>query len=70
MAMKVKWVEVVVTGAKEQTSGNCTTYTGTHSTGKVSITNTLGKTIDVSLANKSTSVTVCDDTGVATVKDE
>ena len=69
MAIKIKWVEVVVSGGHGKTSGNCTTYTGTHSEGKATITNTLGKQTSVDLTKEGSSLTVCDDTGVATVKE-
>jgi tartrate dehydratase alpha subunit/fumarate hydratase class I-like protein len=66
---KIKWVTIEVgTNASEDHDGNCTKYYSEGEPQKVTITSMNGKTFNVTL-EKGGTVTVCDDTGVATVTD-
>ena len=70
MIRKIRWVMVEVgDNASEDNAGNCTKFYSVGQPVKVTITNTLGKTTNVTLTKDGGTVTVCDDTGVATVED-
>jgi hypothetical protein len=71
MIRKIKWVMVEVgDGASEEHAGECTTFSSAgEQSVKVTITNTLGKATNVTLIKDGPRVTVCDDTGVATVEE-
>jgi hypothetical protein len=69
MPKHIKWVEVEVTGAGEASDGNCTTYSGTETSGEVLITSVTGKQHKVDLRKGRATVTVCNNSQVATVHD-
>ena len=69
MIRKIRWVMVEVgDNASEDNAGNCTKFYSSGPTVKVTITNTLGKTTNVTLVKDGPTVMICDDTGVATVE--
>ncbi len=71
MVKKIRWVMVEIPdNASEEHEGNCTKFYSVGEPAKVTITNTLGKTTTVTLKKEGATVTVCDDTGVATVDGE
>ncbi len=71
MITKIKWVMVEVgDNASSDSAGDCTKYSAAgEQQVKVTITNTLGKETNVTLTKDGPTVTVCDDTGVATVEE-